>query len=51
MLDLRSIYATTPSIFLAGDVWPVLLRNAFGMGVLCALFLGIALLRFRKRLD
>jgi ABC-2 type transport system permease protein len=39
------------STFLAGDVWPVLLRNAFGMGVLCALFLGIALLRFRKRLD
>ena len=39
------------SVFLAGDVWPVLLRNALGMGVLCAVFLGIALLRFRKRLD
>jgi ABC-2 type transport system permease protein len=39
------------SIFLAGDVWPVLLRSALGMGILCAVFLGIALLRFRKRLD
>ena len=39
------------SSFLAGDVWPVLLRNAFGMGILCAVFLGIALLRFHKRLD
>ncbi|HVB35482.1 MAG TPA: ABC transporter permease [Patescibacteria group bacterium] len=39
------------SIFLAGDVWPVILRNAFGMAVLCVVFLGIALLRFRKRLD
>lgn len=39
------------SIFLAGDVWPVLLRSAFGMSILCTVFLGIALLRFRKRLD
>ncbi len=39
------------SIFLAGDVWPVLLRSALGMGILCTVFLGIALLRFRKRLD
>ncbi|HUV96356.1 MAG TPA: hypothetical protein VMV98_02710, partial [Acidobacteriaceae bacterium] len=39
------------SIFLAGDVWPVLLRSALGMGILCAVFLGISLLRFRKRLD
>jgi len=39
------------SSFLAGDVWPVILRNALGMAILCALFLAIALLRFRKRLD
>ncbi len=39
------------SIFLAGDVWPVILRNAMGMAVLCLFFLGIALLRFHKRLD
>ena len=39
------------STFLAGDVWPVILRNGLGMAILCAVFLGIALLRFRKRLD
>jgi ABC-2 type transport system permease protein len=39
------------SIFLAGDVWPVLLSNAVGMGILCVVFLGIALMRFHKRLD
>ncbi len=39
------------SSFLAGDIWQVILPNAFGMGVLCAVFLGTALLRFHKRLD
>jgi ABC-2 type transport system permease protein len=39
------------SSFLAGDIWPVVLPNAFGMAILCAVFLGIALLRFHKRLD
>jgi len=32
------------STFLAGDVWPVILRNALGMAMLCVFFLGIALL-------
>ena len=39
------------SSFLAGDIWPVLIPNAVGMGTLCVVFLGIALLRFHKRLD
>jgi ABC-2 type transport system permease protein len=39
------------SSFLAGDIWPVILPNAFGMAILCVVFLGIALLRFHKRLD
>lgn len=39
------------STFLAGDVWPVILSNALGMAILCVFFLGIALLRFHKRLD
>ena len=39
------------SSFLAGDIWSVILPNAFGMAILCAVFLGIALFRFRKRLD
>ncbi len=47
----RYFVAMLQSIFLAGNVWSVLLRNALDMGILCAVFLGIALLRFRKRLD
>ena len=39
------------SSFLAGDIWSVLIPNALGMSTLCAVFLGIALLRFHKRLD
>ncbi len=39
------------SSFLAGDIWPVILPNAVGMVILCTVFLGIALLRFHKRLD
>jgi ABC-2 type transport system permease protein len=39
------------SSFLAGDIWPVILPNALEMVILCAVFLGIALLRFHKRLD
>jgi ABC-2 type transport system permease protein len=39
------------SSFLAGDVWPVILPNVFGLAILCTIFLSIALLRFHKRLD
>ncbi len=39
------------STFLAGDIWPVILSNVAGMALLCIFFLGIALFRFRKRLD
>jgi ABC-2 type transport system permease protein len=37
--------------FLAGDVWPVIVGNSLGLAVLCILFLGLAVVRFRKRLD
>ncbi|HVB87710.1 MAG TPA: ABC transporter permease [Candidatus Dormibacteraeota bacterium] len=47
----RYFVAMLQSSFLAGDVWPVILRNGLGMAILCVVFLGIALLRFRKRLD
>ena len=39
------------SSFLAGDIWSVMLPNVFGLAILCAVFLSIALLRFHKRLD
>jgi ABC-2 type transport system permease protein len=47
----RYFVSMLQSIFLAGDVWPALLRSALGMGILCAVFHGIALMRFHKRLD
>ena len=47
----RYFVSILQNIFLAGDVWPVILRSAFGMAILCAFFLGLALLRFHKRLD
>ncbi len=47
----RYYVAILQSEFLAGDIWPVLLPNMLGMTILCTLFMGIALLSFRKRLD
>jgi drug efflux transport system permease protein len=47
----RYFVSMLQSTFLAGDIWPVILRNGLGMAILCVLFLGIALLRFHKRLD
>ena len=47
----RYFVAMLQSSFLAGDVWSVILPNIFGLGVLCVVFLSIALLRFHKRLD
>jgi ABC-2 type transport system permease protein len=37
--------------FLAGTVPSVIIRSCLGMGVLCLVFLGLALARFHKRLD
>lgn len=47
----RYFVSILQTIFLAGDVWRVILHNAFGMAILCLFFQGVALLRFRKRLD
>jgi hypothetical protein len=37
--------------FLAGNLRSVILTNVLGLGVLCVVFLGLSVLRFRKRLD
>ena len=39
------------TLFLAGDLWSVLLPNALALALMAALFLGVARLRARKRLD
>ena len=51
LIAARYYVTLLQSTFLAGDVWPVILPNVAGMTLLCAFFLGIALLRFHKRLD
>jgi drug efflux transport system permease protein len=47
----RYFVATLQTSFLAGDVVSVILPNVAGMATLCVLFLGLSVLRFRKRLD
>ena len=51
IIAARYFVAVLQSTFLAGNVWTVILRNCLGMAVLCTFFLGIALFRFRKRMD
>ena len=51
VIAARYFVSILQSTFLAGDVWPVILRNVLGMALLCLFFLGVALLRFHKRLD
>jgi ABC-2 type transport system permease protein len=51
LIAARYYVTLLQSTFLAGDVWPVILPNVLGMAALCGFFLGIALLRFHKRLD
>ncbi len=47
----RYFVAILQSVFLAGDVWSVLLPNALALVVMAAIFLGLARLIARKRLD
>ena len=47
----RYFVAALQTSFLAGDLWSVILPNLLGLSVLCIVFLGLSVLRFRKRLD
>jgi ABC-2 type transport system permease protein len=47
----RYFVAILQSVFLAGDVWPVIVPNALALLVMAAIFLGTARLIARKRLD
>jgi len=51
LIPARYFVALLQSTFLAGDIRPVIVVNSLGLGALCMLFLGLALLRFHKRLD
>ncbi|HUZ67313.1 MAG TPA: ABC transporter permease [Beijerinckiaceae bacterium] len=47
----RYFVAILQSVFLAGDVWPIILPNMLALLVMAAIFLGAARLIARKRLD
>jgi len=47
----RYFVAIVTTIFLAGDVWAVIVPNALALGLMAVIFLGLTRLRTRKRLD
>ena len=47
----RYYVAILQTVFLAGDVWPVVLGNSLALAVMAVPFLGLAWRRSRKRLD
>jgi ABC-2 type transport system permease protein len=47
----RYFVAIVQTLFLAGNVWPVILPNALALAGMAALFLGITWRKSRKRLD
>ncbi len=51
LVAARYFVAILQSIFLAGDVWAVLLPNLAALAVMAVIFLGAARLLTKKRLD
>ncbi|NTV96506.1 MAG: ABC transporter permease [Thiobacillus sp.] len=47
----RYFVAIVQTLFLAGDVWAVILPNALALALMAAIFLGITWKKSRKRLD
>ena len=47
----RYFVSIVQTLFLAGDVWAVVLPNAFALLVMATIFLGITWRRSRKRLE
>ncbi len=47
----RYFVAIVQTLFLAGDVWAVILPNALSLALMAAIFLGITWRKSRKRLD
>ena len=47
----RYFVSILQSVFLAGDIWAVILPNAAALAVMAAIFLGLARASAHKRLD
>jgi ABC-2 type transport system permease protein len=51
LVPARYFVAILQTVFLAGDVWPVILPNALALAGMAALLLGLARYKTRKRLE
>jgi ABC-2 type transport system permease protein len=51
LMAARYFVSVLQTVFLAGDVWPVILPNALALGVMAAFFLGMTRRKSRKRLE
>ncbi|MDA8094569.1 MAG: ABC transporter permease [Betaproteobacteria bacterium] len=51
LIAARYFVAILQTIFLAGDIWPILLKNGLALGLMAVFFLGVTALRSKKRLD
>ncbi|MCB1815778.1 MAG: ABC transporter permease, partial [Candidatus Competibacteraceae bacterium] len=51
LVPARYFVAILQTLFLAGNVWSVLLPNALALLIMAGLFLGLARHKARKRLD
>ena len=47
----RYFVSILQTLFLAGDVWPVILWNSLALALMAVFFLGLTLRRSHKRLD
>jgi ABC-2 type transport system permease protein len=51
VIPARYFVAILHSVFLAGDIWPIILMNSAALLVMAVLFLGVAWRKAHKRLD
>jgi ABC-2 type transport system permease protein len=51
LIAARYFVSILQTIFLAGNIWPVIVVDALALVIMSAVFLGISRLKFRKRLE
>jgi len=51
IIPARYYVAILQTLFLAGDIWPIILSNSAALAVMMVIFLGLARRKMQKRLD
>ena len=51
IIPARYYVAILQTLFLAGDIWPIVLSNSAALAVMMVIFLGLARYKMHKRLD